>query len=242
MLEGVSALVLSYAAGVLSTLSPCVLPLLPIVLFGVLERNRWGPLALGAGLAASFAAIGIFTASLGFSIGLDSSTLRLAVGVVLLAMGLVMLAPAAQMRLALVTGPVAAGGQALLDRFRPTGLAGQFLLGVLLAAIWTPCTGPTLGAAIGLAAQSETMAKAAVIMATFGLGALTPILVIAYGSRQALFARRDRLASLSRIGKPLIGATLVAIGLFVVSGLDRIVETALTEAMPDWLLDLTTRF
>lgn len=240
-MEGLGTLVLSYAAGALSTLSPCVLPLLPIVLFGALQQSASRPLALGAGLAVSFVSFGVFTASLGFSIGIDPSALRLVVAALLAATGIIILIPAAQTRLALISGPVAAAGQSLLDRYRPSGLGGQFMLGILLGAIWTPCTGPTLGAAIGLAAQSETIGKAAAIMATFSLGAVTPLMVIAYGSRQAVFARRDRLAQVSRIAKPLIGSTLVVVGIFVLTGLDRIVETTLTRAMPDWLVNLTTR-
>jgi cytochrome c-type biogenesis protein len=240
VIGGLGTLVLSYAAGALSTLSPCVLPLLPIILFSVLQQSAWGPLALGAGLAASFSAIGVFTASIGFNIGLDGSVLRLVIAVFLVATGIVLLVPAAQARLAMVSGPIVAGGQAMLDRLQPSGLGGQFLLGVALGAIWTPCTGPTLGAAIGLAAQSESLAKAAVIMAVFSLGAVTPILIIAYGSRQAVFARRDRLMNVSRVAKPLIGYTLLIVGLLVLTGLDKRVETVLTDAMPDWLLNITT--
>jgi cytochrome c biogenesis protein CcdA len=234
------ALALSYAAGALSTLSPCVLPLLPIVLFGVLEQSVWGPLALGAGLSASFATVGIFIASLGFNIGIDPAMLRLAVAVLILAMGIVLLIPILQTKFAAISVPVAAGGQWLLDYIRPSGLGGQFVLGILLGVIWSPCSGPTLGAAIGLAAQSETIGKAAVIMATFSLGAVTPILALAYGSRQAVFVRRDWLTRFSRIGKPLMGSTLVGIGVFVLSGLDRRVEAFFTSVMPDWLVTATT--
>jgi cytochrome c biogenesis protein CcdA len=239
-MEGLATLALSYAAGVLSTLSPCVLPLLPIVLFGVLQRSVYGPLALAGGLAVSFAAVGVFTASLGFSLGLDPFILRYIVALLLLAGGIVLLLPAAQARLAVVSGPVVAGGQALFDRIQPSGFAGQFLLGVALGAIWTPCTGPTLGAAIGLAAQSESLARAAAVMAVFSLGAVTPILGLAYGSRQAVHARRDRLMRLSRVAKPVLGGALVGIGALVLSGLDKRIETILTEAMPSWLIDLTT--
>lgn len=239
-MEGIATLALSYAAGVLSTLSPCVLPLLPIVLFGVLQRSVYGPLALAGGLAVSFAAVGVFTASLGFSLGLDPFILRYAVAAMLLAAGLVLLLPAAQAQLALISGPIVAGGQALLDRIQPSGPAGQFLLGAALGAIWTPCTGPTLGAAIGLAAQSESLARAAAVMAVFSLGAVTPILGLAYGSRKAVHARRDRLMRVARIAKPVIGATLVSLGVLVLTGLDKRFETILTEAMPDWLLNLTT--
>ena len=84
-------LALGYAAGALSTLSPCVLPILPIVLFGALERHLWGPVALAAGLAASFAGVGIALASVGFSVGIDPETLRLAVAALMGAAGVVLL-------------------------------------------------------------------------------------------------------------------------------------------------------
>jgi cytochrome c-type biogenesis protein len=238
---GFGNLALGYAAGALSTLSPCVLPLLPMILFGVLERSPWGPLALAAGLSVSFAGVGIAIASFGFSIGFDPSVLRSVVAVLMLCMGLVLLVPALQSRLATAATPVASGGQALLDRLQPSGLGGQFGLGILLGAIWSPCSGPTLGATVALAAQADTVGRAAAIMTMFSLGAATPILALAYGSRQAIVARRDWLARLSRIGKPLMGAAFVGLGAFVLTGIDKIVEASLTRAMPDWLVTVTTR-
>ena len=108
----------------------------------------------------------------------------------------------------------------MLDWLQPSGgLWGQFALGALLGIVWSPCSGPTLGAAVGLA----------------------PILLLAYGSRQAILARRGWMSEASRVGKPLMGAALVGIGLFIVTGLDKTVETALTNAMPDWLVSVTTR-
>jgi cytochrome c biogenesis protein CcdA len=70
-------------------------------------------------------------------------------------------------------------------------------------------------------------------MAAFSLGATTPILALAYGSRQAIFARRDVLARVSRIAKPLVGAALVGVGAFVLTGFDKVIEASLTRAMPD---------
>lgn len=234
-------LALGYAAGALSTLSPCVLPILPIVLFGAIERHAWGPVALAAGLAASFAGVGIAVASVGFSVGIDPTMLRLAVAVVLGGAGIVLLVPALQGKVASFATPVATRGQILLDRLQPSGISGQFVLGALLGVIWSPCSGPTLGAAVGLAAQGDSLGTAATTMTVFALGAATPILVLAYGSRQAILARRDWMARLSRIGKPLIGAAFVGIGIFVLTGFDKIVEASLTRAMPDWLVTVTTR-
>jgi cytochrome c-type biogenesis protein len=234
-------LALGYAAGALSTLSPCVLPILPIVLFGALERHLWGPVALAAGLAVSFAGVGIALASVGFSVGIDPDTLRFAVAALMAAAGVILLVPALQDRVASLASPVAGKGQILLDRVQPSGIWGQFALGALLGVIWSPCSGPTLGAAIGLATQGNDLGWAASTMAAFALGAATPILLLAYGSRQAIIARRDWMARASRIGKPLMGAAFVCIGLFVLTGLDKVVETSLTRAMPDWLVTVTTR-
>jgi cytochrome c biogenesis protein CcdA len=234
-------LALGYAAGALSTLSPCVLPILPIVLIGAIERHAWGPAALAAGLSTSFAAVGIAIALVGFSIGVDPSTLRLAIAGLLAGMGAVILIPSFQGRFATVAAPIATGGQNLLDRLQPSGLGGQFVLGALFGVIWSPCSGPTLGAAVGLAAQGDNVGTAAATMISFGLGAATPILALAYGSRQAILARRDWLARVSRIGKPLMGAAFIGIGALVLTGLDKTVEAFLTRTMPDWLLTVTTR-
>jgi cytochrome c biogenesis protein CcdA len=232
-------LALGYAAGALSTLSPCVLPILPIALFGALERHLWGRVALAGGLAASFAGVGIALASVGFSIGIDSETLRLAVAALIGAAGVVLLVPTLQGKVASMASPLAGRGQVLLDRLRPSGIWGQFALGGLLGVIWSPCSGPTLGAAISLATQGDDLGRAASTMAAFALGAVTPILLLAYGSRQAILARRDWMIQASRIGKPLMGAAFLWIGLFVLTGLDKVVETSLTRA--DWLVTVTTR-
>jgi len=236
-----TTLALSFLAGALSTLSPCVLPLLPIVLLGALETHKWGPMALAGGLSCSFAIFGILISSIGFSLGLDPAAVRLGIAALMMVFGVALLAPALHVQLAAVTEPIAAGGQALLDRFAPSGITGQLLIGFLLGAVWLPCSGPTLGAAIGLAAQSATMGKAALAMNAFALGAAAPLLALAYGSRQAIRVRRSGLERLSRIAKPLMASMLILLGAFVLTGLDKTVESSLTRAMPEWLLNLTTQ-
>lgn len=241
MLSEVASLSLSYAAGALSTLSPCVLPILPIVLFGAIEQHVWGPAALAAGLSLSFSGIAIFVALIGLGIGVDAAFLRLTVAILMVGIGVVLLIPSLQHRLALAAAPVATGGQRWIDKLKPGGIRGQFLLGIMLGAIWSPCSGPTLGAAVGLAAQSNTAGQAAALTTLFGLGAATPILLLAYGSRKAIEARRTWLSQSARIGRPLMASALILIGGFVLTGFDKIVEASLTRAMPDWLVTVTTR-
>lgn len=87
---------LALLAGVLSTLSPCVLPLLPVVIGTAIGEHRHGPLALAAGLALSFVAIGLFVATIGFAIGLDQEVFRSAAAVLLIAVGGLLLLPRLQ--------------------------------------------------------------------------------------------------------------------------------------------------
>jgi cytochrome c-type biogenesis protein len=232
------AVVLSFAAGTLSILSPCVLPLLPIVVAGALQEHRHGPLALASGLVLSSAAIGLFFASLGFTAGVDRDTARAAAAAFMAAAGVTLLVPRLQAVVATVASPLAnaAGG---LTRRLPAGLGGQLLSGLLLGAVWTPCTGPTLAAAVTLAAQSDTLPRAAVVMLFFGVGAVVPVLALAYGWR-ATFGHRGRYTALAATGKTLMGALLLMVGVLTVTGADKVIEAWMVERMPGWLLDLTT--
>jgi cytochrome c-type biogenesis protein len=235
-------LAFGFLAGSLSTLSPCVLPLLPVLLGGALQQHRLAPLALAGGLALSFTAVGLFVATLGFAVDIDSGSIRMVAAGLMVAFGAVLVSERLQHPFARMAGPLTGGANGLLARVSGDGLAGQFLLGVLLGAVWSPCAGPTLGAAIGLAAQSGTAAQAAAIMVLFSLGATAPMLALSYGSRQALSQRRAKLARLAELAKPVMGAVLLLIGLLILSGLDKVVETRLTDTMPVWLVNLTTRF
>lgn len=234
--------VLGYAAGAMTILSPCVLPLLPIVLVGAFQRHPLAPVALAAGLSISFATVGLVVALFGFSLGIETDIVRAGSAAIMIAFGAVLLVPALQYRFASIATPLATRSQNVLDQIAPSGIGGQFLIGALLGAVWSPCAGPTLGAAIGLAAHGENSVSAGTIMLAFGLGAATPILAIAYGSKATLRARRDRFLRLAHYGKPIIGTALVSVGALIITGLDKSVEASLTSAMPDWLVAVTTWF
>lgn len=237
-----SGLLVAMLAGVLTTLSPCVLPVLPVVLLAALQQHRYGPLALAAGMSLAFTALGIGIATIGFSLDIGSGAVRLAAALVMIAFGAVLLSSRLQAAFARAGSPLSDRLNAMTARFAPDGLGGQFLLGVLLGAVWTPCSGPTLGAAIGLASASETAARAAGVMLLFSLGATLPLMALAYGSRQALASRKAALARAGRHGKPILGGVLVLVGALVAFGVDKLIEARLTALMPDWLVDLTTRF
>ena len=234
------AIVLSFAAGALSVLSPCVLPLLPIVIGSALQQHRHGPLALAAGLVLASAGTGLLFASLGFAFDVDRATARALAAALMGMAGVVLIVPRLQAAVAALTAPLARGADALSGRL-PAGLGGQFALGVLLGAVWTPCTGPTLAAAVTLATRRESMLGAGAIMLVFGVGAVVPVLALAYGGRRALGGPRARLAGLAIVGKPVMGALLRLVSALALTGSDKVIEAWMVEHMPEWLLDLTTQ-
>lgn len=237
-----SAAIASFLAGALSTLSPCVLPLIPVLLAGALQSHRMGPLALAGGLAVSFTVLGVLLASFGLALGIDQTVIRTTAAVLMTAFGVVLLAPPLQRGFAMAVAPLAGGGNAMLSKVSGDGLSGQFGLGLLLGAVWSPCTGPTLGAAVGLAAQRQSLPEVTAIMAIFALGAAAPILLLAYGSRGALAHRKEAMSRIAARAKPVLGAVLLAVGPLVLSGLDKTIEAAAVAVMPDWLVALTVRF
>jgi cytochrome c biogenesis protein CcdA len=229
------------AAGALSTLSPCVLPLLPLVLGGAAAAHRLGALALGAGLVSGFVAVGMFVALVGFGIGLDGEVFRLGAAVLLGAVGVVLLSAGLQARFALATAGLADAANRVMARMGG-GLAAQFGIGLVLGAVWSPCVGPTLGAASTLAAQGRDLAEVGLVMLAFGVGAALPLVAVSLLSRAALMRVRGRMMAAGSGGRLLLGGAAVMVALLIVSGLDHRLEAALVAASPEWLTDLTTRF
>ena len=150
--------------------------------------------------------------------------------------------PPLQMRLSLAMSGLATGADALAGRVHGDGLLRPATLGLLAGAVWSPCSGPSLGAAIALATEAGDLAAAAVRMLVFGAGASTVLVALAYGSRAAVTARRDALLSSAAWLKPAAGVVFVAAGLGVLTGLDKSLEIAVLDHLPDWYIAATTRY
>lgn len=238
----IGASLFALLAGILSTLSPCVLPLLPLVLGAAVSEHRFGPVVLAAGLAVSFVAIGLFVATIGFSIGLDADVFRGLAALLLLAIGLVLLVPQLQARVAVAGGIVSNWSHDHFGGAGTIGLKGQFAVGLLLGAVWSPCVGPTLGAASVLAAQGKDLGQVATVMAAFGVGAALPLLLLGLVSQDVMLRWRGRLVRAGQGGKTILGALLFAVALLSLTGLDRKLEALLVDLSPTWLTQLTTKF
>jgi len=231
-----STLLLAALAGALSILSPCVLPLIPLVLGTAASKGRSGPLLLAAGLVISFVAIGLFVSLVGFSIGLDGAFFRRLSAVMLLVIGLVLAVPMLAQRFALAAGPWGNWVNGKLGG----GDASQFVVGLLLGAVWSPCTGPTLGAAALLASQGQNLGQVFITMVSFGVGVAIPLVGLGFVSREVMMKWRGKLLSASGGLKTAMGVLLAFLGLLILSGQDKQLEAALVDLSPAWLTALTT--
>ena len=234
--------VLSFAAGALTILSPCVLPLIPIVMGSAAQRDRFGPLALAAGLVISFTLTGFAIAAAGSAIGIDGEVVRAAGAILLIILGLAMLLASGQNLFTRLAGPIANWAARKQQALAGKGLAGQALIGVLLGIVWSPCVGPTLGAATLLASQGQSLGAVAIVMAAFGLGIATVLLILSLATRTFLQRWRGPMMAAGHRGKIILGVLLMAVGAAILLGLDRLAESAILSISPDWLIEWSTRF
>jgi cytochrome c-type biogenesis protein len=232
-------LIFAYGAGLLTLINPCVLPVLPIILGSALREERLGPVAMAAGMSVAFVMLGVAIAAIGPAIGLDAERMAQIGAVAMIAFGLILTTPALNLRFATATAGLSGEAERQRGAMMSHGLAGHFVGGALLGAAWSPCIGPTLGGAISLASQGQSLVWAVAIMASFALGTSTIILVLAYGTREAIARRQDSFRKIAVKSKWVMGVALIVVGLVILFGLHRYIEGWALSVLPVWLQDLS---
>jgi cytochrome c biogenesis protein CcdA len=215
-----------------------------LVVGSAAQRARGAPLALAAGLIVSFVVVGLTLSLAGDALGLSEAAVRTGAAWVMIAAAVVLLVPRLQEVASRWLAPLAsrADGTGRQIEQRGRGLAGQFFSGMLLGAVWSPCVGPTLAAAVGLASQADTAAQAALMMLLFGTGASVPLLFAAYAGQRVFGKYRNALMARAAVGKKLLAGVLLVVGVAVLAGLDKRLEAAVLDLLPNWWVEITTRF
>lgn len=233
---------LSLVAGSLTTLSPCVFPILPLVLGGAVQNNRFAPLAMGLGMATSFALIGILLGALGPALDIDSDSVRLFGAWLLVSFGLVMLVPALNRRFTEWMLPIASGANAASARLDGGSLGGALLLGGVLGLVWSPCSGPLLASALTLVASEGGALRGGTILGLFGIGAALPLVGVAYASRRGFNAARGWVLARIEGVKKAFGLLILLTGIAILSGADKQLEAWVVGHLPDAWVRATTLF
>ena len=197
---------IGFVAGIVTAISPCVLPVLPILLAGGASGRN--PLRIVAGVVASFTVFTLFASWLLSQLGLPQDFLRNLAIVLLFVTAATLLVPRAAL---LIERPLA-----FFSRLRPTNVGGGFLLGATLGLVFVPCAGPVLATVTVVAAKNEVGVRAILLTLAYALGAAVPMLAIAFGGREAA-------ASLRRHAQPVrvaSGALIALVALALVFHLD----------------------
>lgn len=224
---------LAIAAGFLTILAPCILPVLPFLLGTSGGRSRWRPVAIIAGFIGSFTLIGAALATAGTFLGISNEALRLLAGILLMLFGAALFFESAYDRLAAKIQPSlarlgagAAGGSAV----RTDALSGV-LVGLSLGLVWSPCAGPILGTILTLAVRTADYVTTALLFFAYALGAGIPMLGIAYGSHRL----QERLRATGRL-RPILnrifGALVIVFAVAILTGYDVVAQAWLVARFP----------
>ncbi len=224
---------LAIAAGVLTVLAPCILPVLPFLLGTSGGRSKWRPLMIVAGFIGSFAVIGAALATAGTFLGISNDTLRTIAGIVLFFCGAALFFETAYEKLSAKIQPMLAklgtsvSGSSAIKTDALSGLA----VGASLGLVWTPCAGPILATIITLAARTSDYVTTALLFFAYAVGAALPMLAIAYGSRHL----QEKLRSAGRwqsILNKTFGLLIMAAAIGILTGYDQIVQVWLVSHLP----------
>ena len=200
---------LAVLGGILTILSPCVLPILPLIIGRSLQSHRYGPLALVAGLISGFAATGsLLGVTASWFTGLVNALRNVAIALLLFA-GILAIFPTLSYRLFSYLRLAN-----LVKEPARVGLMGEFWLGSQLGLLWTPCAGPVLGSILVIAAVQHNAVNAFILLLLYGLGAGLPLLAIAYGGRylsKRMLSLRSHAMVLQKIGGVIVVGTAIAI-------------------------------
>ena len=213
-------LAIGFVAGVVTALSPCVLPVLPIVLAGGATGRR--PLAIVAGIVISFTVFTLFAAWLLDLLGLPEDVLRNLAIALLFLVALTLLVPQ--------VGEWLARPLQFLTRRSGGDLGGGFLLGASLGLVFVPCAGPVLAAVTVIAARRDVGLDSVLLTLSYAIGAAVPMLAIAFAGQRAALVFRANAVLVRRVSGVLVAGAALAIAM----GVDRNLQTALpgyTEAL-----------
>lgn len=223
----VALIAVAFVAGLVTALSPCVLPALPVVVAGSAGGGPRRVSGIAIGFVASFVLFTLtLTAALDM-IGLSASALRNLAIAALVVFGLTLVVPALGRRVAAALAPLARLGDRI-PRGR-AGLAGGLLVGVALGLVWTPCAGPVFAAIAAVAATGDAGGRAFVVLTAYAIGAVVPLCLVAAGGQRLLGRLRGRAGAAVR---PALGILMVAAGVMIALGWDTRLTTELVRDAP----------
>lgn len=224
--------VLAGAAGLATVASPCVLPLLPLVLgVSIGQPDRTRPLFIVLGFVLSFSTLALAFGASTRILGVSADAVRIGSAALLLIAGVIMLVPSWSDRFTQSLSGIAGWGQRLGDR-AGAGPLGAMTLGAALGAVWTPCAGPALASILALIAGKQSHVEAGLLLLAYATGAGLPMLLIAYGG-QSIVRWVGPLSKRANTLRKVFGAAVVATAVAMLAQVDTQFTAWLSRFGPD---------
>lgn len=227
-----------FLAGLFIAFSPCILPALPIIGATALQKNKFGPIITAAGLIFGFVLMGVVLKSIALLFSFSADLWRLFAAILLIILGLLALVSRYFMLLHYMIMPLLGVANDLSEKAHKRGLYGQFCIGMLLGVIWMPCVGPALGGVMVMIAHDPHYLSAIISLAVFGLGASIPLLLCSYGLHYGL----RPFHAISEYVELVFGVILIIAGGMILFKLDLYLQALILSHLPQWWLNLITRF
>lgn len=228
----------SFLAGLVTVLSPCILPVLPIILTSTIGGKDIGksrPLGVVTGFVLSFTFFTLFLSTIVRLSGIPADTLRLFSIVVIAGFGISLLVPRFQLLMERLFSRVASFMPQSGNR---SGFGGGLLIGLSIGLLWTPCVGPILASVISLAITGAVTLDSFFITLAYSLGTAIPMFLIMLGGQNALRRVPWLLSNLAHIQK-VFGVLMILTALAIFFNLDRKFQTIVLNAFPQYGTGLT---
>lgn len=230
------SMIYAFMAGIATVLSPCILPLLPVVLASSTLGGKSRPYGLVIGFAVFFTIITLLLSLLVRQFSISADIHRTLASIIFISLGVILAVPAFKGRFEIVTSRLTAGFSSAGKS--SSGFSGGFLTGAGLGLAWTPCVGPIMASVITLALNQETTLASGLTAIAFSLGTAIPMgLCVVFGNkiyRHVGFLKRHS----ARIQQGM-GIFIILVGLAIWFGFDRTIQIALFQLFPNWDAALT---
>ena len=227
-------IVFAFIAGIVTVLSPCILPILPVVLSGSIAGGKHRPLGVVAGFVVSFTLFTLFLSSIVKLFGIPADSLRLFSIVLIFVFGLSLLLPKFQTFLEILFSKLSN----LTPKSSSQGFWGGILVGLSIGLIWTPCVGPILASVISLAISGEVTGSAFFITLAYSLGTAIPMLAIVGGGRNLLNRFPLIVQNTANIQKTF-GVVMIFTAIAIFFNLDRKFQVFILDKFPNYGTGLT---
>ena len=225
----------SFFAGILTIFSPCILPMVPFVVRSSFQKSKWGPVLLALGVALSFSISTFIIATSGQLLGLTPDKLKILSGIFLLLASLLFIFPGLIDALSRALSPINNKIQNMTSgKFsNNNSVFMEFINGLFLGPIWAPCSGPTLAIIIGIIINNPETKSSIILLAIFSIGSILPILFFSYGAKSLVAKIQKKTLENSKRTKMALGAFCGIMAILILTGKDKVLETAILKILPE---------